>query len=119
MAIHSRLPDAGRHALVPLALGLIAAGEKLGAALIRNAEPGATLERVATTDTSADARRDGTSAEPPLDADDPFVLAALGAIALRRTLDGWLATATHGDARNAHDAQAAPHPLRRLQDLTR
>jgi hypothetical protein len=74
MRPHDRVQEAAaQNPLVPLALGLVAALGALDALLTDVADP--SPDRLES---------------PALAADDPIVLAALGVVALRRVIGGWL-----------------------------
>lgn len=94
MRPHDRLADAaGRNPLVALALGLVAVSS--------------ALDALARADLAASAAADEAD-EPPLASDDPFVLAALGLIALRHTVGAWLDVAAAGSLATA---PRAPHGI--------
>jgi len=116
MSIHRRFQEsAEQNPLLPLALGLVSALDTLDRHL---ADAGG--------DGGATTPHPGAS-EPPLEPDDPFVLAALGAVALRRSLATWLtaACATPGavDAPHADEpsdaGRSTPTAARHRQDLAR
>jgi hypothetical protein len=106
MSPRERVQDAGReNVLVPLALGAISCLGSLERALLAPAARPAQPARGRADDA------------PPLADDDPLLLAALGALALRRSL---LAALVTGDACVATDddqstaAGRPPHDLGRL-----
>lgn len=98
MTVRSRLQEAAAHnPLVALALGVIATFDEIERAL----------------DDAGDVVAGAGGPAAPLADDDPIVLAALGLVALRRALDGWLAAARDGEAvtepDTLHDRAARGH----------
>ena len=95
MSLRDRLQEAaGQNPLVALALGLQSAIHALDRLLTDD------LAGHGASDGDEDPR--GAAAEPALAPDDPFVLAALGVVALRRSIGAWLDSAA---------ASGAPSPL--------
>jgi len=109
MSLRDRLQEsAEQNPLVALALGLQSAMRVLDRLL--------TDDLAATAATAGDTRR--AAVEPALAPDDPFVLAALGVVAVRRSIGAWLDGAA-GSGAPPLLPDGAPRTTRNPQGIAR